>query len=98
MQQPGASQHRVASRCTEVGDLGFEPRLTESESEQLATEDHTSKQLIAFPPASCTTGRTRKRSEVDAEDAELAAIVAAWPQLPESLRSAILAIVATAKR
>ncbi len=32
MQQPGASQHRVASRCTQVGDLGFEPRLTESES------------------------------------------------------------------
>ncbi len=28
----GASQHRPASICTEVGDLGFEPRLTESES------------------------------------------------------------------
>lgn len=31
-QQPGASRHRVASYSNKIGDLGFEPRLTESES------------------------------------------------------------------
>jgi hypothetical protein len=43
-----------------------------------------------------TAGRTSQQSEGDIHDAELAALVAAWPHLPEHIRAAIRALVVSA--
>ena len=43
------------------------------------------------------TGRTSEQSEGDIPDADFAALVTAWPTLPESIRRAVLALVASTR-
>jgi len=44
----------------------------------------------------CVLGRSDRQSEGGTADAELAALVAAWPNLPEHIRAAIRALVTSA--
>ena len=56
------------------------------------------KAVTANADSGRTTGRTRpesERSEGGIADADLAALVAAWPTLPDPIRAAIRALVGT---
>ena len=48
-------------------------------------------------PAGCTAGCTSEQSEGGIPDAELAALVAAWPTLPVPIRAAIRALIGAAR-
>jgi hypothetical protein len=52
------------------------------------------KQFIIPEDTGRTAGRTREISEADESDADLAALVAAWPTLPGPIKTAIRALVA----
>jgi len=52
-------------------------------------------QITSADDSGRTAGRTRQHSEGGTTDAELAALVAAWPNLPEHIRAAIRALVQT---
>ena len=45
----------------------------------------------------CSAGCSDPRSEGGIPDAELAALVAAWPTLPEPIRAAIRALIGAAR-
>ena len=47
------------------------------------------------PPAGCSAGCSDRQAEGGIGDADLAALVAAWPTLPEPLKAAIRALVGT---
>ena len=83
-------------------------RVYESEDDGTRTRNHridsppisrsNSKQDKQFAPpleACCTTGRTRDTSEGGIVDPELAALLSAWPKLPEHIRAAIRALLST---
>ena len=52
---------------------------------------------MANPPPGCTAGCTGEQSEGGIPDAELAALVAAWPTLPEPIKAAIRALLGSVK-
>ncbi len=83
----------MTCRAREVGDLGFEPRLTESESEHIAIQGHNPQRVTRSDATGCSAGCSDQQGEGGIPDADLAAIVAAWPTLPQALRLAVLAIV-----
>ena len=47
------------------------------------------------PPARCSAGRSDQQDEGGIPDAELAALVSAWPTLPAPIKAAIRALVGT---
>ena len=58
---------------------------------------HEFQHFATNPPSGCTAGCTGEQSEGGIPDAELAAFVAAWPTLPEPIKSAIRALVGAAR-
>ena len=53
-----------------------------------------SANILQFNPASgCSAGRSGEQPEGGIPDAELAALVAAWPAFPEPIKAAIRALV-----
>lgn len=55
----------------------------------------TTQQLTPNPAAGRSAGCSDERDEGGIPDAELAALVAAWPALPDHIRAAIRALVGT---
>ena len=55
------------------------------------------EQLASIAPSGCTAGCTGEQSEGGIPDAELAALVAAWPTLPEPIKAAIRAMLGSVK-
>src|SRR5262249_25945651 len=53
------------------------------------------KSFAASDTGASSAGRSKQQGEEDAPDAELAALMAAWPTLPEHIRAAIRALVGT---
>jgi hypothetical protein len=49
------------------------------------------------PPVGRSAGRSEQQSEGGTADAELAALVAAWPTLPDPIKRAVLALVGSAE-
>ena len=100
--QPGADLHRVASiRWSAPPRARTEDPLIKSQL--LPRRKHnTHKVVTANADSGRTTGRTRPENEGKVEagtpDPDLAALVAAWPTLPDPIRAAIRALVATAGR
>ncbi len=54
-----------------------------------------SKHIPTLDDGGRTTGRTQQKGEGGIPDAGLAALVTAWPTLPEPIRAAIRAMVGT---
>ena len=57
----------------------------------------TAKQLTTIAVGGRSAGRSGEQSEGEIPDAELAALVAAWPALPEPIKAAIRALVGAAR-
>ena len=77
---------------TETGVLGFEPRLTESES----VVNLANKGLAPHCPHSgpqSVVGSAPNTPLPSPADPELAAVVAAWADLPPAVRAGVLAMV-----
>ena len=51
------------------------------------------KQITTTSAGGCSAGCSDQQSEGGIPDAELAALVAAWPTLPDHIRAAIRALV-----
>ena len=62
----------------------------------LSLNPHDSKHFTSIAPSGRSAGRSEKQSEATIPDAELAALVAAWPTLPEPIKAAIRALVRAA--
>ncbi len=86
---------RYFARVSGVGDLGFEPRLTESESEPTALQPNSEQQLTPSKSPGCSAGCSAQQNERGITDPNLARVVEAWPTLPDALRRAVLALIGT---
>ena len=97
-QQPGTFPHQVASVCSSEGD-GTRTRNHRIDSPPLPRRKPSPhKAVTANADSGRTTGRTRpesERSEGGILDADLAALVAAWPTLPEHVRATIRTLIGT---
>jgi len=94
--QPGAVWHRVAS-------LGFELPGLDSNQDKENQNPHTPRRKTkphkAVAPSAdsgCSAGCSDERREAGTPDADLAALIAAWPTLPDPIRAAIRTLVAAA--
>ena len=98
-QQPDAILRQVAAVGIELPGLDSNQ---DKENQNLNTpfrKSHKSKNIEAQPTNRCTAGRTRSEKpqpEGGILDADLAALVAAWPTLPDPIKAAILAMVRVA--
>ncbi len=63
------------------------------------SKDKTLEYMSFSPPSpsGCTAGCTGEQSEGHIPDDELAALLTAWPTLPEPIRVAIRALIAAAR-
>ena len=96
MQGAGASQHRPASHGIELP--GQDSNL-DKESQNLNTPRHNiNPESILRPttPAGRSAGRSGQQGEGGGADADLAALVAAWPTLSEPIKAAIRALIGSA--
>ena len=93
----GASQHRPAPICTQLPcqDLNLN-----EESQNLFAPNAKSITIQALhedTAAGCSAGCSEERSEGGITDPELARVAAAWAELPEPIRRAMLALVAAGR-
>jgi hypothetical protein len=98
-QGAGASLHRPASNCT-IGTAGIRTQNQGIMSQPSLICNPISEQQVTNSEAA---GRSAGRSDMRDEqgeggtpDADLAALVAAWPTLPERIKAAIRALIGTA--
>lgn len=94
--RPGAVLHRAASNCSELPrqDLNLNK---ESQNPSAPLHNSHSPQLLdATAVAGCSAGCSDAASEGGITDPELAALVAAWPTLPEPIRRAMLSLIRAA--
>ncbi len=89
----GASQHRPASIRMNEGDGGRTRNLRSDSPPSLLVNPRESKHFPSSTPSGCTAGCTKEQSEGGLPDADLAALVAVWPTLPEPIKAAIRALL-----
>lgn len=91
----GACQHRPASSRIKWAVAGL--NRGPSDFQSLASEsNHLENKAISHGRAvGCSAGRSDQQGEGGIADAELAALVASWPTLPDHIRAAIRALVGT---
>ena len=95
------SVSNVFSRASELRLRGFEPLTFGSVDRHQEQVNPEQINTYASPPAESTpqlTPGTGKQGQIDTSELppDLAKIVAAWPKLPEHIRQALLALVASA--
>ena len=91
----GASQHRPPSIGIKLPGLDSNQ---DKESQNPNTPKSKSKTLLDLSHSSAggrSAGRSSEQGEGGVTDANLAALVAAWPMLPEPIKAAIRALVGT---
>ena len=90
--RPGAVLHRAASNCT--SEPGGTRTLDQRINLPLGYDSNTNRQQHLTPNAAagCSAGCSEQQSEGGNTDPELAALVAAWPTLPEPIRAGISAM------
>jgi hypothetical protein len=71
------------------------PRHPDPQSEHNATQNKQHKAVTPSAGSGCSAGCSGQRSEGGILDADLAALIAAWPTLPDPIRAAIRALVGT---
>jgi len=54
------------------------------------------KIVTSIPDSGCSAGCSDRRDEGGIDDPELAAVIDAWPTLPDAIRRGILAMVGAA--
>ena len=79
------------------GDGGRTRNLRSDSPPSPVRNPNTAKQLTAIAAGGCSAGCSGEQSEGGIPDAELAALVAAWPTLPEPIKAAIRALVGAAR-
>lgn len=90
-----AGHARVFGR--KAGDLGFEPNNASQEMPENKAISHDSDGCCAKTVPMGQSVRGAGDHEATPFDADLARVNAAWPSLPEALRRAVLALVASVK-
>lgn len=93
MKQPGTVRHQVASDDTN-GNGGSRTHFQgfmRPTMEGCNLEDE--QEVTSIPITGRSAGRSDDTSEGGIADADLAALVAAWPTLPEAIKAAIRALV-----
>jgi hypothetical protein len=94
--QPDAGQRQVASgdRSEDDGTRTRNHRIDSPVKPRCKPNPH--KAVTPSADSGCSAGCSDQRSEGDIPDADLAALVAAWPTLPDPIKAAIRALVGTA--
>lgn len=87
--------HSSASKCNNEDDGTRTRNLRRDRPTATDCKPLSDKQLTTSEPSICSAGRSGEQNEGGIVDSELAALVAAWPTLPEPIRVAIKVMVAT---
>ncbi len=78
--------------------LGIEPRTYRlKDTESHSTIANQNSAIFAFPEGGRSAGRSEPMQESAIHDPELVAFVTAWPTLPEAIKAAIRAMIATTR-
>lgn len=94
-QGAGASQHRPASTCTKWAVPGLNRGPSDFQSPGSELHPLAIENVAPTDAAGCSAGCSDVQGEGGISDPDLAALVAAWPTLPEPIRVAIRAMVGT---
>ena len=90
------SRHHLASSVTSEGD-GTRTRNHRIDSPHTSnSKAGIDNQIASTVLVGCSAGCSEDRDEGGLVDADLAALVAAWPMLPKPIKAAIRALVGSA--
>jgi hypothetical protein len=95
MKEPDAVLHQVASVCFELPGLDSNQDKESQNPHMPRRKPKPHKTVTPSADSGCSAGCSDQRSEGGIPDADLAALVAAWPTLPDPIKAAIRALVGT---
>ena len=95
LRQPDASRCQAAAAVVELPGLDSNQDKESQNPHMQRRKPKPHKAVTPSADSGCSAGCSDQRSEGGIPDADLAALVAAWPTLPDPIKAAIRALVGT---